>query len=480
MASLASDAALEQVAEAEELEASGHSDRAGEVLTALVDAVDSGSETGPIRRCLELATRIGAHDLALHYGLCLWCARPGNAGARRALCAVALFHPDPRVAGAGYRISLERARTIDWLAIADADSYTTWPQIGDLCGPGPPGPRTIAELVGVELMRAIGTDGSGAWVLGPARVTRAGRSIAIGVAESGSRDRYAYVPALSVWDPSAALRWTGPPPREAHDRLALLATRFSFSGYWHWLIEGLLNAVRLDEAGLLRATDRLVICVDGDEPRFITESLQAVGISPANILVSAMPFDHRVSELVLPMRAAGFGGLVDENEHSDLRHIILQNAKHDNGPDILAARRRLGLESRGTRRSSRLLVSRRDAAKRRIVNEDALLSALAPLGFEVIVPGTLSFDEQVSAFSSAEVVVGPHGAGLANALFMPRGGSMLELHHEGIRRPWYRRLAGTLGLGYRNVVCEPDKTSGQDMIVTVDAAETAVRDLLAR
>jgi capsular polysaccharide biosynthesis protein len=131
-----------------------------------------------------------------------------------------------------------------------------------------------------------------------------------------------------------------------------------------------------------------------------------------------------------------------------------------------------------TRPSRRLLVSRRDAATRRVTNEDALLSALAPLGFELIVPGALTFDEQVEAFALAEIVVGPHGAGLANTLFMPRGSAVLELHHVAFRRPWYRRLAETLGLHYRSLACDADDYSHRNMVVAVDEATTLVRDLL--
>jgi Glycosyltransferase 61 len=471
-------AVLLQIEVAEGHAASGHPDRARELLTSLVGVVGSKREAGPILRCLDLAKRIGAFDLALHYALCLWHAGSGRARAKQAVGGAALFHPDRRVAGAGYRICLERARAIDWHVVVEADPYATWSEIRGVCGTGPSGARTVSQLRNAHRMRAIGSAGTGSWALGPARVTRAGRSVAIGAHDSTSGDACAYVPALSVWDPSAALRWTMP-PTERYDRLGLLATRFGYSGYWHWLIEGLLHAVRLDEAGLLQSADRLVVCLEGEEPGFIAQSLQSIGIPTSMVQVSVTPFDYRTNELVVPMRAAGFGGLIDETGPSELREIIAQNAQHDPRPDIRATRRRLGLDSRAvTRPSRRLLVSRRDAATRRVTNEDALLSALAPLGFELIVPGALTFDEQVEAFALAEIVVGPHGAGLANTLFMPRGSAVLELHHVAFRRPWYRRLAETLGLHYRSLACDADDYSHRNMVVAVDEATTLVRDLL--
>jgi Glycosyltransferase 61 len=471
---------MHQIERAEELEAGGHPDRAREQLIGLVDTVDSSSDVGSIRRCLDLATRIGARDLALHYALCFWCGWPGHSGAKDALAGAALFHSDRRVAGAGYRICLLRTRASDWYAIAAADPYATWPQIRNLFGPGRHGARTIAQLSDAHLIRPIGPDGTGAWVLGPARVTRAGRSLAVGVDDGRSGRSAAYVPGLSVWDPSAALQWGMPTSREAYDRLGLLATQFLYSGYWHWLMEGLLHAVRLDEAGALQGLDRLVICIDGREGRLVSESLQAVGIRLSAVVPVSTPFDCHTKELVVPMRAPGFGGLVDETDPSDFREIMLQSTKYHNGADIRAARRRLGLEGAAAPRASRrLFVSRRDAAKRRVVNEDELLTALATLGFEVIVPGALTFAEQVAAFSSAEVVVGPHGAGLANAIFMPRGSTIVELHHADFGLTHYKRLAALVGLCYHGLECDPDEASPRDMVVGVEAVTARLRALLA-
>jgi len=66
--------------------------------------------------------------------------------------------------------------------------------------------------------------------------------------------------------------------------------------------------------------------------------------------------------------------------------------------------------------AAHLLVSRRDSPWRRIRNEAQIANLLETLGFELIVPGELSFSEQIAAFRDATHVVAPHGAGLANIL----------------------------------------------------------------
>ena len=100
----------------------------------------------------------------------------------------------------------------------------------------------------------------------------------------------------------------------------------------------------------------------------------------------------------------------------------------------------------------RLLVSRADAGARRIVNEDALAEMLAPLGFETIVPGRLSFAEQIAAFRDATHVVGPHGGGLGNIVFCPPGAHLLEVFHPHYGTWAYAMASGPLGLDYASLV----------------------------
>src|SRR4051794_41876692 len=48
-------------------------------------------------------------------------------------------------------------------------------------------------------------------------------------------------------------------------------------------------------------------------------------------------------------------------------------------------------------------------------------------GFVQVKPEELPYSEQLRRFSEAEVVVGAHGSGLANAIFMARGTGLCEL-----------------------------------------------------
>ena len=98
--------------------------------------------------------------------------------------------------------------------------------------------------------------------------------------------------------------------------------------------------------------------------------------------------------------------------------------------------------------SRRLYVSRQDAAKRRLRNEAEVFSVLQRNGFELIVPGNLSFEEQRRIFSEAGIIVGPHGAGLTNMIFAGRGAVMVELRSNAGSMQHFAQLAQQLGQRY--------------------------------
>jgi len=127
---------------------------------------------------------------------------------------------------------------------------------------------------------------------------------------------------------------------------------------------------------------------------------------------------------------------------------------------IRAIRDRFDLASR--RPARRLLISRRDTTYRRISNEAQIANLLAPLGFEVIVPGELSFAEQIAAFRDATHIVSPHGAGLANALWCAPGTHILEVFHPHYGTWAYAMLNNVLDLNYATLVSRDGETDAPE------------------
>lgn len=75
----------------------------------------------------------------------------------------------------------------------------------------------------------------------------------------------------------------------------------------------------------------------------------------------------------------------------------------------------------------RIFVSRRDAGRRRITDEEAVEHLLLGHGFETFVVGSSPLRRQVETFASAEIVVATHGAALTNLMFAPMGTRVIEV-----------------------------------------------------
>jgi capsular polysaccharide biosynthesis protein len=102
-------------------------------------------------------------------------------------------------------------------------------------------------------------------------------------------------------------------------------------------------------------------------------------------------------------------------------------------------------------------LSRRNARKRRLENEREIEALLSARGFEIVLPESLSFLEQVNLFSAAGIIVGPHGAGFANVVFANAGTRILELFHPDHCIDLYEGLCSHQGCPYQGLVGEGER-----------------------
>ena len=88
----------------------------------------------------------------------------------------------------------------------------------------------------------------------------------------------------------------------------------------------------------------------------------------------------------------------------------------------------------------RIYLTRNSYPRRRLVNEDELLPFLDTAGYQVIVPESLSFAEQVSVFSRATHVIGNMGAAFSNLAFSPHGVKVFVLATEHMAHDYFYDL----------------------------------------
>jgi len=97
----------------------------------------------------------------------------------------------------------------------------------------------------------------------------------------------------------------------------------------------------------------------------------------------------------------------------------------------------------------RVYITRKNATKRKIINEDDLLPKLREFGFKVIDMDALSFKQQIQVMLGAEMLVSLHGAGLTHMLWKKNRGKVLEIRASGdCHNNCYFTLASDLELDY--------------------------------
>jgi hypothetical protein len=225
-----------------------------------------------------------------------------------------------------------------------------------------------------------------------------------------------------------------------------------WNNIYHWL------AAMLPLALILRDETDLPLYVPRGGPRFTAESLELLGL--ADRCVELDEGVYRCGSLAVAT-IPGHGIDRPSPRHVQrMRRALLERVDFDHG-----ARRRL-------------YVSRGDAGDRRVLNEDAVVAALAELGFEPVTLGGLPLAAQLRLFAEAEVVIGAHGAGLANAIVAPEGAWLIELVGDKVVNPMYAALASIAGVRYGYVrVADSYRDHVARVPDVVEAARKALAEL---
>lgn len=194
--------------------------------------------------------------------------------------------------------------------------------------------------------------------------------------------------------------------------------------YYHWMFEVLPRVHLVQTSPHHVDMYALHSCQKG----FQVETLTMLGIKPEEVLELTEPSRIHSSRLVLtPVLEAVAPPWVC----NFLRLLFL-------GPEPVAV---------GKRR--RLYISRAGAQRGRpVANEREIEAILGSRGFETVRLEELRVREQAKLFASAEVVVGPHGAGFTNLVFCPPGAKIVEFFNRSYVHPLYWMLSNRLQLRY--------------------------------
>lgn len=230
--------------------------------------------------------------------------------------------------------------------------------------------------------------------------------------------------------------WDTESPTPNSGPIAPLIPRYP-DNYYHWMVETVpkIRYLRAFEA----EQEPVTLLISADAPPFVDEALNLLGW-PDSRIVRVNHESYHVSELLVPSfpdrRPADFKWLREEILESASDHI------RESGKNIY--------------------VSRANGIERRVVNEDEVMDVLTEFDFERYLLEERSLAENARLFADADVIVGPHGAGLTDIVFAGDA-TLIELFGEKVKQP-YKLLAEAVGVDYEAMHCTPESA---DIVVDI-------------
>lgn len=218
------------------------------------------------------------------------------------------------------------------------------------------------------------------------------------------------------------------------------------SNYAHWVLDVL---PRLRAWFEFPEVKRLPLLVDAIAPQFCWNWLHELGVPESALIKLPYPASVVCDCAVVPSLRSDMRFGAPCRNASQLKWL----RERVNGPRLQAA-------------ESLIYVTRglRDPSKRRVIDEDQLVSMLSGHGFEVCDTEGMCIADQVALFRRARVVVSVHGAALANSIFTPECSHIVELVNSEFdekygAEEWFVRTSSLLGQGYTRVkgVASADK-----------------------
>ncbi|WP_157962758.1 glycosyltransferase family 61 protein [Chitinophaga deserti] len=237
-------------------------------------------------------------------------------------------------------------------------------------------------------------------------------------------------------------------PGKRIDRAIWISDEWS-AEYYHWLSDALPRLIAVEN---LRHSHVVLLPERYREKPYVEQSLQLLGFRWEYYNITRIV---RVRELVSSAHTAPTG----------LFHK----------PAILALRNRMRLPALIANR--KIYISRKKAVRRHILNEESVMNLVISMGYEVHFFEDYDLVTQIKLMSETRFLIGLHGAGLTNMLFMPEAGSVLELRRENETHfNCFYHQAIALHHHYYNLQCHTntDDTHIADFTVNGDALKKAI------
>lgn len=206
------------------------------------------------------------------------------------------------------------------------------------------------------------------------------------------------------------------------------------TGYFHWLLEKLPVFIEIFNK---TKNAKIVLPLETNKYHLDVIKILLKKDSEDKIIKSDKPL--KIENYIMPS-IEPYSGFVTQKDIQILRETFLPLIEKKN-------------------RKNKIYISRRGTSRRRLSNEEEFENELGKLGFQIISFEKYSFIQQVEIMYTAEIIIAPHGAGLANLVFAEKGTKVIEIFPHWLYNDCFARLSINNNLNYKYIRCERDQDS---------------------
>lgn len=238
------------------------------------------------------------------------------------------------------------------------------------------------------------------------------------------------------------------------------------SHYPHWILNELPRIIAIKNYSDQTGNDPKII-IPGNIRTYQRETFELLGIELDRVINWEGNF-QTVENLVIPtVRSL-------ELHNSKLIQLLKYDLSYKiTSPEALCeVRDTMHQRVEPKNRPVNLFIARTDTNKRRVLNREDLMEEIRAYGFDIYVPGNHSLYDQISTFASAEIIISPHGGGLANLTFT-KDTTVIELFGRKVK-PTFFLLAQSLDIPYHAYMANPVE---KDLTVKIPEIIQIISDL---
>jgi capsular polysaccharide biosynthesis protein len=189
----------------------------------------------------------------------------------------------------------------------------------------------------------------------------------------------------------------------------LYVTNSNSNNFWHWFLDVLQKLEFINQVRDLVLNDKLKIIIPiGHDNSYSKKSLEAFDLD--------FYFQEK-NEIIVSDKSILLPDIAPTGNNR--KKFVLKLSQRMRNHWMI--KKNVNFDKR------RIYISRKNAPKRKLKNEDEIVPILKKYGFTIVDCNKLNFEEQLKYILNSEILISSHGAGFAHMLWMKQKSKVLEI-----------------------------------------------------